>query len=135
MSNNVYKTHKTHNFLKSGYINNSSNFGDIFETDTNRISQRQKQINYGKNTVGYDNYITLVPKSLRHGYIEHPRTPNPYLKISKRGFDGIVKKWRRKLYDWDNKDNKSKQAQLFNNINNDDDDNDDDDNDDDNDVL
>lgn len=26
------------------------------------------------------------------------------MKISKRGFDGIVKKWRRSLHEWDNVD-------------------------------
>ena len=52
----------------------------------------QIQLNqFGKNTKGYDNYMLLVPKDKRESknHIEHPRTPDPYEKYSKRAFDGI----------------------------------------------
>lgn len=81
--------------------------GDFFEnlndkeTDEHRIQTRLKQLSYGKNTVGYDNYISLVPKHKRRGYEEHPRTPDPYEKQSKRTFDGRVKAWRRAIHKWD----------------------------------
>ncbi|CAM9747870.1 unnamed protein product, partial [Choristocarpus tenellus] len=32
------------------------------ETDPRRLAQRQKQIDYGKNTLGYDIYVATVPK-------------------------------------------------------------------------
>lgn len=32
------------------------------EYDEARIQARMKQIGYGKNTVAYDNYVSLVPK-------------------------------------------------------------------------
>lgn len=37
-------------------------FGDVRETDENRIQTRIKQILFGKNTTGYDNYVSTVPK-------------------------------------------------------------------------
>jgi hypothetical protein len=33
-----------------------------FETDPKRLVQRQKQIDYGKNTLGYERYLAAVPK-------------------------------------------------------------------------
>ena len=35
---------------------------DEKETDPNKLAQRQKQIDLGKNTVGYDRYVQDKPK-------------------------------------------------------------------------
>ena len=58
------------------------------EPDQHKVSQRGKQIGYGKNTVGYARYRELVPKDKRTR--AHPRTPDHTVKWpSKRSFDGV----------------------------------------------
>ena len=61
-------------FLKVEYISfliadfltkidsDESKFGTGIETDERKIENRTKQILFGKNTIGYDNYISAVPK-------------------------------------------------------------------------
>jgi hypothetical protein len=61
------------------------------ESDPRKIEQRLKQIKFGKNTIGYDNYVVAVPKEKRKGFLEHPRTPDAYAAQSKRAFDGRLK--------------------------------------------
>lgn len=65
-----------------------------------RIQQRKKQIEFGKNTEGYKNYIQMIPFNRRT--IEEPMTPDPESEISKRCFDRQLKEWRKKLHNYDN---------------------------------
>lgn len=74
---------------------------EILELNPHRLGQRQKQIDYGKNTPGYESYITKVPRERRQA--SHPQTPDVRQAVSKRGFDYQVKKWRRRLHGWDPK--------------------------------
>ncbi|MCO5552755.1 hypothetical protein L7F22_006272 [Adiantum nelumboides] len=72
---------------------------DPKETDAHRVSQRQRQIEYGKNTLGYERYIELVPRLKRKS--RDPQTPNPKQVCSKRSWDGQIRKWRRLLHVYD----------------------------------
>ena len=81
----------------------STNRVSMIETNPKRLNQRQKQIDYGKNTIGYDNYVKSVPKKQRRGYKhDEPGTPEKQNKYSKRQWAGIIRAWRRCLHKYDN---------------------------------
>eukprot|EP00484_Ammonia_sp_Unknown_P027401 CAMPEP_0197027608 /NCGR_PEP_ID=MMETSP1384-20130603/7484_1 /TAXON_ID=29189 /ORGANISM="Ammonia sp." /LENGTH=361 /DNA_ID=CAMNT_0042456475 /DNA_START=52 /DNA_END=1137 /DNA_ORIENTATION=- len=67
-----------------------------------QFHQRLKQIKLAKNSIGYKNYTSLVPKTERSANL--PRTPSAYdiERHSKRTFDNIVSKWKKRLHEWDN---------------------------------
>uniref|UniRef100_A0A1Q3EVT4 Putative histone rna hairpin-binding protein n=1 Tax=Culex tarsalis TaxID=7177 RepID=A0A1Q3EVT4_CULTA len=70
-----------------------------YEKDIEILVRRQKQIDYGKNTLGYENYLRQVPKEQRTK--EHPKTPPKHIKYSRRAWDGLVRVWRKKLHCFD----------------------------------
>lgn len=69
------------------------------ETDAHRLSQRLKQLEKGYNTLGYERYLRALPKQKRSR--EDPKTPDRFKLMSKRAWDGLIRKWRRRLHDWD----------------------------------
>ncbi|KAF4321533.1 hypothetical protein BBO99_00001002 [Phytophthora kernoviae] len=73
---------------------------DEKEADPHRLAQRQKQIDYGKNTIGYDRYCAQVPRHARRPG-RHPMTPDKTMRMGKKVFDGIVRKWRQALHKYD----------------------------------
>lgn len=74
-------------------------FVSIPERDPIVLRRRQKQIDYGKNTLGYQHYLDSVPKNTRSR--EQPRTPRKGVKYSRRSWDMQIKLWRIKLHNYD----------------------------------
>jgi len=59
-----------------------------------RIQRRLKDISFGKNTIGYDEYTKQVPKHKRKACsMECPSTPDPMQDIPSRRWSGLVKAW------------------------------------------
>lgn len=88
---------------------------NLVESDSHKLCQRQKQIDYGKNTLGYERYLELVPRKHRKKFV-HPQTPDIKQVCSKRSWDGQVKKWRRRLHEFDPPASENEEApQLFSN--------------------
>lgn len=68
------------------------------EEDEHRIAQRQKQIDYGKNTLAYDKFSAVLPRDKRTR--GDPMTPLARQKCSKRSFAGQVTSWKKRVYDF-----------------------------------
>ena len=72
------------------------------ETNQHRLDQRQRQIDYGKNTIGYDNYCRVVPRHVRKTDAErYLYTPNKHRKMGKKKFDHLIRTWRQFLHQYD----------------------------------
>ncbi|EFA79864.1 hypothetical protein PPL_06684 [Heterostelium album PN500] len=72
-----------------------------------KLKSRQRQIDIGKQTLGYQAYIAAVKKSRRKK--TDPRTPNKNQVCSKRSWEGQIGKWRRLLHQFDPADALSKE--------------------------
>ncbi|OUM61864.1 hypothetical protein PIROE2DRAFT_62247 [Piromyces sp. E2] len=91
-SNNVNTSHNynqniNRNNLKSKNSNEIKQ-GTQRSSEERRLEQRQKQIEYGKNTIGYKIYTKVIKKENRKK--TDPWTPDKYTKCSKRCWDGMM---------------------------------------------
>jgi len=69
---------------------------DELETDELVLNRREKQLEYGKNTIDYDTYCRIIPKDDRKDTM--PRTPVKNKKYSRRQWDGMVKNWKQMIH-------------------------------------
>ncbi|KAJ3160321.1 cysteinyl-tRNA synthetase [Geranomyces michiganensis] len=91
---------RKHSAVAQSVLNGNSNPPPAnMNSEARRMEQRQKQIDYGKNTSGYQRYISIVPKNRRKR--SDPETPKRETRCSKRCWDGLIRQWRRELHVWD----------------------------------
>ncbi|XP_021352884.1 histone RNA hairpin-binding protein-like isoform X2 [Mizuhopecten yessoensis] len=70
------------------------------EKDGATLNRRQKALDYGKNTIAYDNYFAQIKRNERQK--SYPRTPDKSQKCSRRSWDQQVRLWRIGLHHWNN---------------------------------
>ncbi len=59
-----------------------------------RIQQRRRMVAFGKNTVGYDEYVKKIPKDQRRQRcMKHPSTPDHTLDIPTKRWQGLIRAW------------------------------------------
>ena len=118
-NNNNYRYNHHHKRMNHNNNNNNNNDRSIYyqnrnkqkknnmgnrkareiEEDFHRITQRMRQIDIGKNTPEYKNYIATIPKNKRESH--HPRTPNPKYKMPNKHWKTAVNRWRKALHAFD----------------------------------
>ncbi|XP_066926678.1 histone RNA hairpin-binding protein-like [Clytia hemisphaerica] len=81
------------------------------EKDERKLATRQRQIDIGKNTVGYKLYTEDVKRMDRT--TDHPWTPNKFTVCSTRSWQGTMRIWRRKLHYWDPTEMKNDKDTFF----------------------
>ena len=70
-----------------------------------RLQQREKQIRIGKTTHGYQQYLLKIPKEFRDvNCMDTPPTSPRSLTMSKRNWDKELRKWRKFLHQFDEKE-------------------------------
>lgn len=87
------------NINPSTFSNKPKAIAVPIEKDERKLATRQRQIDIGKNTVGYQKYLEDIKRLDRTK--EHPWTPNKYNVCSTRSWQGMMRIWRRKLHFWD----------------------------------
>ncbi|CAF1037680.1 unnamed protein product [Rotaria sordida] len=104
MDNEEAEEKKLHSFilyLKQFSIHENKTTEELLasiECCPKELLRRQKEISKGKLSKSYETYISIIPRKCR--IRQHPRTPCKYAKMSRRGFDGTIKAWRRKLHEF-----------------------------------
>ncbi|KAL7529879.1 hypothetical protein ACHAWF_003140 [Thalassiosira exigua] len=67
-----------------------------------RMQQRRRQVLFGKNTAGYEEYAKKVPRhKRRHRSPQCPMTPDHTLDIPTKRWQGLMNAWRRSLHQYD----------------------------------
>ncbi|VDO05295.1 unnamed protein product [Rodentolepis nana] len=89
-------------YIEKVKARDSSRSEDDFETRLDELIRRQRDIDRGRSADIYEQYISDIAKVDRETH--HPRTPNKFRKVSRRAWDGMVKKWRRTLYNYQSLD-------------------------------
>jgi len=78
----------------------TNSLGEVIILTEHQINKRSQKLRKGKETLGYTNYLKVIPKRKRL-IGKHQWTPNPKKRISQRRFEGKVRSWRRFLHQWD----------------------------------
>ena len=77
---------------------NESAAEEVTEEDwARRAAQRQKQVQYGLQTEGYEEYKKRYPAPRP----DDPATPDPFARTPRKEFMYQLKAWRRFLHDFD----------------------------------
>ncbi|KAK6590520.1 hypothetical protein RS030_152351 [Cryptosporidium xiaoi] len=108
-------------YLSNNRISSLTNFSTerLRANEDRRLSQRLKQINIAKNTIGYERYIRAVGKHERYREFNlswHPSTPDVTLKISKSCFTGRLREWKLRLHLWGNLEEQEYNYIIDNNL-------------------
>lgn len=88
-------------------LNSNASDSSSFELEDDEavLLRRQRDIDKSKNLAAYANYVKSVPKPLREK--GDPRTPNKFVRMSRRAWDGCVKQWKLQLHRWDDANSSS----------------------------